>query len=176
MRGALRDGKALLAEIPTAARRGARWSTSAAPTASSQGSAVSPDFWLKAKVACTTDGVPSHVEYREYRDEDAYTAAYDPVSLLQYADDDDPTCPGGYEAAWKVDDHEVGRVACSLHSDEAHMTWTYDPQSIVADGVTLDQESTAPMGLVADLGDRWSSRRGPSHPGPHRQPARRRST
>ena len=107
------------------------------------GALSSPDFWLKAKVHCATDGVPTQVDYRQYRDADAYTAAYDPVSLLKDADDDDPTCPGGYEAAWKVGDQDVGRVACTQQSDESHITWTYDPQSIVAEAFTLHQTSMA---------------------------------
>ncbi len=152
---ALRDGKALLAEIPDGSAAGCEVVDLGRPDISFKGVSASPDFWLKAKVSCSTDGVPSHVEYRQYRDEDAYAAAYEPDSLLQYADDDDETCPGGYEAPWKVDDQDVGRVACSLHSDEAHITWTYDPQSIVADGVTLDQDSMAPMW------DWWQTSAGP---------------
>ncbi len=111
---ALRDGKALLAEIPDASAAGCEVVDLGRLGTLFEGASASPDFWLKAKVTCSTNGVPSHVDYRQYRNEDAYAAAYDAGALLRYSDDDDETCPGGYEASWKVGDQDVGRVACSL--------------------------------------------------------------
>ena len=119
----------------------------------------SPNLWVDAMVECRNNTVPGYVTYQRYRDAAAYGYAYDPGRYLQYAEDDDPACGGGYETSWSVDGRDVGRVACDFQGaapdGEAHIQWTYDPDHIVAEAV-ITQQSSAEAQL-----DWWRNSAGP---------------